>query len=652
MNHLTVGVLAHVDAGKTTLSEGMLYHSGAIKALGRVDHQDAFLDHFSLERERGITIFSKQARLNLGNRQITLLDTPGHVDFSAEMERTLQVLDYAVLVVSGVDGVQGHTLTLWHLLERYKIPAFLFLNKMDLPGADRDSLMLELRRLLHPGCIDFTQPEDTLYEELALCDEAAMEQYLEHGSLSQQEIARLVAQRKVFPCYPGCALKLEGIGELCSSLVQYTLLPEYPEEFGAKIYKIARDAQGTRLTYLKVTGGTLKVKDLLRYQSKSSSSPGEEIFLEEKADQIRLYSGTKYTLAEEAPAGQICAVTGLSQTYPGQKLGAQSDTASPLLEPVLTYQVLLPEGCDLHTALRCLRELEEEDPQLQVVFEERLQEIHIKLMGEIQLEILGALIQERFHIPVKFGPGSILYKETITAPVEGVGHFEPLRHYAEVHLLLEPGEPGSGLHFASVCNEDLLAKNWQRLILTHLREKEHLGVLTGSPIADMSITLLTGRAHLKHTEGGDFRQATYRAVRQGLMRAHSRLLEPWYAFRIELPTEMLGRAMSDVQKMHGIFEPPETRENRSVFTGRAPVSTMRTYAVEVASYTSGRGKLLCTPIGYLPCHNEEEIVASAGYEPERDLDNTPDSVFCAHGAGFPVKWNQVEEYMHLPARKL
>ncbi len=657
MKRIAVGILAHVDAGKTTLSEGMLYGSGTIKKLGRVDHGDAFLDNNQLEKERGITVFSKQAVLPLANTEITLLDTPGHVDFSTEMERTLQVLDYAVPVVSGSDGIQGHTLTLWRLLKQYRIPTFLFINKMDLAGSDRFLRMEELQRLLSTGCVDFSQSNpDKWLEEICLCDDSAMEQYLETGKLSCQDIAQLIQKRLVFPCYFGSALKLEGIQEFCQGLDQYTLAPCYPEAFGAQIYKIARDPQGTRLTYLKVTGGNLKVKSLLTSQTSENfqgASPilGKEPW-EEKIDQIRLYSGEKYRTVEVVPAGTLCAVTGLTKTYSGESLGIQSPSRPPVLRPVLNFQALLPKNYDAHTALRDLRQLEEEDPQLHVLWNPQLQEIHVQLMGEIQIQILKELIARRFGVSVQFGPGNILYRETIANTVEGVGHFEPLRHYAEVHLLLEPGEPGSGLQFFSVCSEDVLARSWQHLVFTHLQEKEHLGVLTGSPITDMKITLLNGRAHLKHTEGGDFRQATYRAVRQGLMQAENILLEPWYQFQLELPTQNLGRAMADIQRMYGSFEPPRTQGEFSALHGRAPVSTMRGYSLEVTSYTKGKGRLFCSVEGYFPCHNPQEILTQTAYDPQRDLENTPDSVFCAHGAGFPVKWNDVPQYMHLPAYKI
>ena len=637
MKRLAIGILAHVDAGKTTLSEGLLYRSGALKKLGRVDHKNAFLDTDALERERGITIFSKQAVLPLQTAEITLLDTPGHVDFSTEMERTLQVLDYAILVVSGSDGVQGHTQTLWDLLKRYQVPTFLFVNKMDLAGTDQQALLSQLKQRLGEGCVDFGLEGDTLWEAVALCDEDALAQYLEEGQVGKETIRSLVARRRLFPCYFGSALKLEGVDEFLSGLEKYTQSPAYPTEFGTRVYKISRDAQGSRLTHIKVTGGSLKVKALL--------TGGEG--WEEKVDQIRIYSGAKYQMVEEAPAGTVCAVTGLSKTYPGEGLGWEEGGKAPLLEPVLTYQLLLPEGMDPHTALQKLSQLEEEEPQLRLSWNEVLGEIHLQLMGEVQMEVLQRLIGERFGLPVSFGPGNIVYRETIACPVEGVGHFEPLRHYAEVHLLLDPGERGSGLQFASVCSEDVLDRSWQRLVLTHLEEKIHLGVLTGSPITDMKITLIAGRGHEKHTEGGDFRQATYRAVRQGLMSTESVLLEPWYRFRLEIPAESLGRAMSDIQRMAGEAEPPDTLGESAILTGIAPVAKIQGYAMEVASYTRSRGKLTCVPAGYLPCHNQQEVIEAAGYDPERDLDNSPDSVFCSHGAGFVVKWDQVREHMHI-----
>ena len=634
---LNVGLLAHVDAGKTTLSESILYQSGAIRNLGRVDHQDAFLDTDEMERERGITIFSKQAVLTWKDTEITLLDTPGHVDFSAEMERVLQVLDCAVLVISGADGVQGHTETLWKLLTRYGIPVFLFVNKMDQEGTDCGKLLAELKSRFSEGCIDFGRVEtgaEEVIEEIAVCDEQTMEEYLEKGSVAAASIRRLVAERKIFPCYFGSALHLQGVEELMNGICTYQMQKEYPAVFGAKVYKIARDGQGNRLTYLKVTGGTLKVKDVI----------GEN---GDKVNQIRVYSGEKYELLSEADAGKVCAVTGLAETYPGQGLGAEKDSELPILEPVLTYRIILPDDCNVHTMLRDLKLLEEEEPELHVVWIEKSQEIHVQLMGDVQIEILQRIIKERFGVLVEFGEGSIVYKETIAAPVEGVGHFEPLRHYAEVHLRLEPGEPGSGLQFETDCSEDILARNWQRLILTHLEEKEHKGVLTGSVITDMKITLTSGKAHLKHTEGGDFRQATYRAVRQGLKKAESVLLEPYYEFRIELPSENVGRAMTDIQNRFGKFEAPETLGEMTVLTGIAPVSTLSGYQKDVIAYTGGRGRISLTLKGYDLCHNQEEVVAARGYDSELDLANPTGSVFCAHGAGFVVDWDEVEEYMHM-----
>ena len=634
---LNVGLLAHVDAGKTTLSESILYQSGAIRNLGRVDHQDAFLDTDEMERERGITIFSKQAMLTWKDTEITLLDTPGHVDFSAEMERVLQVLDCAVLVISGADGVQGHTETLWKLLTRYGIPVFLFVNKMDQEGTDCGKLLAELKSRFSEGCIDFGRVEtgaEEVIEEIAVCDEQTMEEYLEKGSVAAASIRRLVAERKIFPCYFGSALHLQGVEELMNGICTYQMQKEYPAVFGAKVYKIARDGQGNRLTYLKVTGGTLKVKDVI----------GEN---GDKVNQIRVYSGEKYELLSEADAGKVCAVTGLAETYPGQGLGAEKDSELPILEPVLTYRIILPDDCNVHTMLRDLKLLEEEEPELHVVWIEKSQEIHVQLMGDVQIEILQRIIKERFGVLVEFGEGSIVYKETIAAPVEGVGHFEPLRHYAEVHLRLEPGERGSGIQFDSECSEDVLDRNWQRLVLTHLEEKEHKGVLTGSVITDMKITLTSGKAHLKHTEGGDFRQATYRAVRQGLKKAESVLLEPYYEFRIELPSENVGRAMTDIQNRFGKFEAPETLGEMTVLTGIAPVSTLSGYQKDVIAYTGGRGRISLTLKGYDLCHNQEEVVAARGYDSELDLANPTGSVFCAHGAGFVVDWDEVEEYMHM-----
>ena len=637
---IVLGILAHVDSGKTTLSEAMLYRAGVTRRLGRVDHKDAFLDTDALEKARGITIFSKQALLTAGDTDITLLDTPGHVDFSTETERTLQVLDYAVLVVSGTDGVQSHTETLWRLLRRYHVPTFVFVNKMDLPGMERQELLAQLNRRLGEGFVDFGAEQADRDEALALCDENLMDRMLDAGQLQDADLIPAIARRHVFPCWFGAALKLEGVDALLDGLDRYTRPAPALEAFGAKVFKVSQDEQGARLTWLRVTGGELKVKAQL-----TGEADGEP--WTEKANQLRLYSGAKYTLTEAIGPGQVCAVTGLTKARPGEGLGAERDSDLPVLEPVLSYQVLLPEGADVHAALGKLHRLEEEEPQLHVVWNEALGEIHVQLMGEIQLEVLRSLLAERFGLEVEFGPGGILYKETITEPMEGVGHYEPLRHYAEVHLKLEPLPRGSGMQFAADCREEVLDKNWQRLVLTHLEEKQHLGVLTGSPLTDVKITLIAGRAHLKHTEGGDFRQATYRAVRQGLMLAKSQLLEPWYAFRLEVPAENIGRAMSDIQRMEGTFDPPESGEETAVLTGFAPVSTMRSYPMEVVSYTRGRGHLSLTLDGYRPCHNAQEVIAAIGYEPEHDLDNPADSVFCAHGAGFVVPWDQVRSHMHV-----
>ncbi|MBD9289003.1 MAG: GTP-binding protein, partial [Faecalibacterium sp.] len=637
---IVLGILAHVDSGKTTLSEAMLYRAGVTRRLGRVDHKDAFLDTDALEKARGITIFSKQALLTAGDTDITLLDTPGHVDFSTETERTLQVLDYAVLVVSGTDGVQSHTETLWRLLRRYHVPTFVFVNKMDLPGMERQELLAQLNRRLGEGFVDFGAEQADRDEALALCDENLMDRMLDAGQLQDADLIPAIARRHAFPCWFGAALKLEGVDALLDGLDRYTRPAPALEAFGAKVFKVSQDEQGARLTWLRVTGGELKVKAQL-----TGEADGEP--WAEKANQLRLYSGAKYTLTEAIGPGQVCAVTGLTKARPGEGLGAERDSDLPVLEPVLSYQVLLPEGADVHAALGKLHRLEEEEPQLHVVWNETLGEIHVQLMGEIQLEVLRSLLAERFGLAVEFGPGGILYKETITEPMEGVGHYEPLRHYAEVHLKLEPLPRGSGMQFAADCREEVLDKNWQRLVLTHLEEKQHLGVLTGSPLTDVKITLIAGRAHLKHTEGGDFRQATYRAVRQGLMLAKSQLLEPWYAFRLEVPAENIGRAMSDIQRMEGTFDPPESGEETAVLTGFAPVSTMRSYPMEVVSYTRGRGHLSLTLDGYRPCHNAQEVIAAIGYEPEHDLDNPADSVFCAHGAGFVVPWDQVRSHMHV-----
>lgn len=654
MKKLVIGILAHVDAGKTTLAESILYITGSIRKLGRVDHKNAFLDNYELERARGITIFSKQAGFSYKNMAVTLLDTPGHVDFSAEMERTLQVLDYAILVISGSDGVQGHTETLWKLLTRYKIPTFLFINKMDLNGTDKQSLMDDVKKKLHEGCVDFSNERDsTFMENLAMCDENLLNEYINSGIIKEDDISKLIIQRKVFPCYFGSALKLDGVEEFLDGLDRYTRPKNYPQAFGAKVYKITRDEQGNRLTHMKITGGSLKVKTPLTNKKDNKTGKAESLsdnpkeIWEEKADQIRIYSGARYDTADEVMAGEVCAVTGLSRTYPGEGLGMEDDLDMPVLKPVLNYQLILPPGCNAFGMLSKLRELEEEDPTLHIVWNEKLQEIHIQLMGEVQTEILKSLISKRFNVDVEFGPGNILYKETILEPVVGVGHFEPLRHYAEVHLLMEPLKEGSGLVFDSVCSEDVLERSWQRLILTHLREKEHIGVLTGSPITDMKITLITGRDHLKHTEGGDFRQATYRAVRQGLKKAKSILLEPYYSFRLEVPSDAVGRAMTDIQRMNGSFGQPQIHGDMAILAGSAPVATMNGYQVEVNAFSRGKGKLICTFEGYKPCHNQEEVIAKIGYDSELDPDNPTGSVFCSHGESFIVSWDQVEKYMHI-----
>jgi small GTP-binding protein len=679
MRKLVIGILAHVDAGKTTLAESMLYLTGSIRKLGRVDHRDTFLDTYELERTRGITIFSKQAVFTYKDMEVTLLDTPGHVDFSAEMERTLQVLDYAILVISGSEGIQGHTETLWGLLARYKIPTFLFINKMDMEGTDREALMGELKKRLSESCIDFGQgrQDEDFMEGLAMCDEALLESYLEHGKIDAEDIRNLIAARKVFPCFFGSALRVEGVDAFLDGMEYYTKEPSYPELFGAKIYKIGRDEQGKRLTYMKITGGSLKVKQLLSNNmnrldgslvmdkkdeeltgsaedskikasvGRSKNDPEEGDGWVEKVDQIRIYSGARYEAVEEVRAGTVCAVAGLTRTYAGEGLGIEAVSDIPLLQPVLSCQLLLPPDCNPHSLLSKLRQLEEEEPQLHVFWSDRLKELHVQLMGEVQTEVLKSLILDRFGVKVEIGTGNIVYKETILEPVEGVGHFEPLRHYAEVHLLLEPLEAGSGLEFASSCSEDELERSVQQAVLTHLAEKEHVGVLTGSSITDMRITLIAGRAHQKHTEGGDFRQATYRAVRQGLMSARSILLEPYYKFRLEVPLHALGRAMTDLNRMSGNFQPPEIFEETAVLTGQAPVATMRGYHTELADYTGGRGRLHCIMVGYLPCHNEEEVISRIGYDSERDVENPADSVFCSHGAGFVVPWHQVRNFMHV-----
>lgn len=651
--HICAALLAHVDAGKTTLSESILYTTGSIRRLGRVDHGDAFLDTHALERARGITIFSKQARFCLGDKEVILLDTPGHVDFSAETERTLQVLDYAVLLISGADGVQGHVETLWNLLKRYKIPTFLFINKMDQPGTDKEQLLELLGSRLDSRCVDFTkgQPKEQILENIAVCDETVLEKYLDSGEISDEDIRTLIQKRKLFPCYFGSALKMDGIEEFLDGFDKYTRCPVWPEAFGARVYKIARDDKGARLTYMKITGGSLKVKMLLTNAGPGEKSDDDAHIWHEKAGQLRLYSGSSYKTADEAGAGQICAVTGLTRTYAGQGLGSQQQAAAPVLEPVMTYRVVLPDNMNVYEALMKLRQLEEEIPELRIEWNEKLSEIHAQVMGEVQIEILTSLIKERFGIDVYFDSGNIVYKETIENTVEGVGHFEPLRHYAEVHLRLEPGEPGSGMQFETECSEDMLDRNWQRLILTHLAEKQHIGVLTGSEITDIKITLIAGRAHLKHTEGGDFRQATYRAVRHGLKCAKTVLLEPVYGFRLEVPQENSGRALADIQKMYGSFQPPQMENELAVITGWAPVAAMRDYQSEVTAYTKGRGRLFAVPNGFRPCHNADEVIAAAAYDSEKDLDNPTGSVFCAHGAGFLVPWDKVRDYMHLEGMK-
>ena len=661
MKRIVTGILAHVDAGKTTLSEALLYATGNVRKLGRVDHGDAFLDTNTMERQRGITIFTEPAIITMPNLTLTLLDTPGHVDFSAEMERTLAVLDYAILVVSGADGIQGHTETLWRLLKRYNVPTFIFVNKMDAPAADKTKLLNQLKRRFSDGCIDFTGAHDgnaalaDVMEDIAMQSETAMESYLESGTIPDETIREMIADRALFPCFFGSALKMDGIDEFVAGFERYVREPEYDSEFGARIYKVSHDAQGNRLTWLKVTGGEFKAKTMLSGTARIGIDLGEskiddDGMWHEKADQVRVYSGAKFTTVDSVVAGTVCAVTGLTRTFPGSGLGKESDGVNPVLQPVLTY-TLLPGECDIHACLVALRELEDEDPLLHVVWQSHLEEVHLQLMGAVQLEVIQQMMHDRFGLDVSFGPGGILYKETITHPIEGVGHFEPLRHYAETHVLLEPLPAGSGMRFASVCSEDVLDRNWQRLILQHCQEREHLGVLTGSPITDMKITLLVGRAHLKHTEGGDFRQATYRAIRQGLMEAKERgdcrLLEPWYGFRLEVPQDMVGHAMADVQRMSGSFDTPSGDGEYMVLEGEAPVAQMRDYAMDVNAYTHGRGHLSCVFAGYRPCHNADEVIEQSAYDPESDLENTPDSVFCAHGAGYPVKWYKVPEFMHL-----
>ena len=639
--HTVLGIVAHVDAGKTTLSEAMLYLSGKIKKLGRVDHRDSFLDTHSLERQRGITIFSKQAQIQLEGHAVTLLDTPGHVDFAAEAERSMQVLDEAVLVISASNGVQAQTETLWRLMERYDLPCFLFVTKMDLPNPGREELMAQLQKRLSPACVDFTLPEGEMHEQVALTDEEAMEEYLAEGRLSRETIRRLIAGRRLFPCFFGSGLKTEGVEEFLRALD--ALVPEktYGGDFAARVYKIARDAQGKRLSYMKITGGELKVRDLIRYRDEKGN------LLEEKVSQIRLYSGMKYEAAERALPGQVCAVLGLSACWPGQGLGAEADAAAAVLEPVLSYRVILPKGCDPALMLPKMQQLGQEDPQLHIRWNERLSEISVQLMGKVQTEVLKSLVKERFDVDIQLDTGRILYKETIANTVEGVGHFEPLRHYAEVHLILEPLPRGSGIVLDSVCSEDLLDRNWQRLILTHLQEKPHLGVLTGSPITDVKISLAAGKAHDKHTEGGDFRQATYRAVRQGLMQAESLLLEPWYRFEMAVPQEQIGRAISDVRAMNGEFDAPEEAGELMLLRGSAPVAAMNGYMEELVAYTRGRGRLSLRSDGYKPCPEPGPVIAELGYDPESDVENTADSVFCSHGAGVNIKWDKVKDYMHL-----
>lgn len=661
MKRIVTGILAHVDAGKTTLSEALLYATGNVRKLGRVDHGDAFLDTNTMERQRGITIFTEPAIITTPDLTLTLLDTPGHVDFSAEMERTLAVLDYAILVISGADGIQGHTETLWRLLKRYNVPTFIFVNKMDAPAADKTKLLQQLKRRFSDGCIDFTGEQDgdeTLansMEDVAMQSETAMESYLESGTIPDETIQEMIADRALFPCFFGSALKMDGIDEFVAGFERYVREPEYDSAFGARIYKVSHDTQGNRLTWLKVTGGEFKAKTMLSGTERvgadlGESKIGDDGMWHEKADQVRVYSGAKFATVDSVVAGTVCAVTGLTRTFPGAGLGKEHDGVNPVLQPVLTY-TLLPGECDIHACLVALRELEDEDPLLHVVWQPHLEEVHLQLMGAVQLEVIQQMMHDRFGLDVSFGPGGILYKETIAHPIEGVGHFEPLRHYAETHVLLEPLLAGSGMRFASVCSEDVLDRNWQRLILQHCREREHLGVLTGSPVTDMKITLLVGRAHLKHTEGGDFRQATYRAIRQGLMEAKERgdcrLLEPWYGFRLEVPQDMVGHAMADIQRMSGSFDTPSGDGEYMVLEGEAPVAQMRDYAMDVNAYTHGRGHLSCVFAGYRPCHNADEVIEQSAYDPESDLENTPDSVFCAHGAGYPVKWYKVPEFMHL-----
>jgi ribosomal protection tetracycline resistance protein len=637
MKKLVIGILAHVDAGKTTLSESFLYLRGRLRKLGRVDNRDAFLDNYELERARGITIFSKQAVFEAEDAVITLLDTPGHVDFSAEMERTLQVLDYAILVISGADGVQGHTRTLWRLLSVYDIPVFIFVNKMDQNGTDKDRIMKQLKKQLDDRCVEFGQQDAEIFiDQLAMCDEAMMEAYLENGDIGPGLIRTAIKARRVFPCFFGSALRMEGVEEFLRSIAAYSEMPSYPEEFGAKIFKITRDEQGNRLTHMKITGGKLRVRDVL----------GNGTW-EEKVSQIRIYSGAKFEAVGEAEAGTVCAVTGLTQTRPGEGLGTEETSSGPVLMPVLSYQIILPEGCDPRAVLPKFRQLEEESPELRIVWDEQLREIRAQIMGQVQTEILQSVIQSRFGIDVSFGAGRVLYKETITDTVEGVGHFEPLRHYAEVHLLMEPGERGSGLVFADGCSEDILASNWKSQIMYHLQEKDHRGVLTGAEITDMKITLVSGRAHNKHTQGGDFREAACRAVRQGLKEAGSILLEPWYSFRLELPEKFVGHAMADIEKMSGTCYVSEMTDEMAVLEGSAPVASMQNYQKEITAYTKGLGRLFCSLQGYGPCHNAQQVIAETGYDSERDLGNPTGSIFCENGTGFMVSWDRVKEYMHV-----
>ena len=640
-NNIVLGILAHVDAGKTTLSEAMLYLSGKLKKLGRVDHRDSFLDNNSLERARGITIFSKQAVMPLGEMTVTLLDTPGHVDFSAEAERSLQVLDYAVLVISGTDGVQAHTETLWKLLERYNVPVFIFVTKMDLPGCDRQEIMDGLRTRLSERCVDFSAEGEALFESAAMCSEEAMDEYIETGNIGAERLRDMLRRREIFPCCFGSGLRTEGVAEFLDMLELYARPGDYGEDFSARVYKIARDAQGNRMTFMKVTGGALRVRSLMKYADRDGNA------FEEKISQLRIYSGAKYDTAETVLPGQICAALGLTGTYPGQGLGAAGDFAEPLLEPVMSYRVILPPQSDPAVLLPKLMQLDQEDPQLHIVWNERTREISVQLMGRVQAEIFRSLVKERFDTDITLDTGRIMYRETIKDTVEGVGHFEPLRHYAEVHLLLEPLPRGSGIELSSSCPEDELDRSWQRLILTHLAEKQHIGVLTGSPVTDIRFTLAAGRAHIKHTEGGDFRQATYRAVRQGLMQAESVLLEPWYSFVLEVPAEQIGRAISDVRAMNGEIDSPEDAGGMKRLEGAAPVAGMNEYMQELLAYTHGLGRLSLTPGGYRACREQQKIVDAIGYEPERDTDNPADSVFCSHGAGVNIPWDQVKDYMHL-----